>query len=146
MNLNERTARYLFSAVRKATVNHTDIKKGDYIVVTGVKADISGIVNHTITDRNTTAVTLNTNSGKEETLQISNKNFIHIIQKADMLNMRKHVDYERDLEDIDKNTHQYTEKDRHPVMGPDEKSDKSELPTSKISLMMKKPKTSSKDK
>ena len=59
-----------------------------------------------------------------------------------MLDMRDHIKYERGLKDVDKGTHEYTEKDQRPVLGPDAKSDKSELPTSKISLVMKRQKGS----
>lgn len=142
MNPIEQTAQFLFRAVKKASVNHTDIHEGDHIVVTGADDDIVGVVNSvgttedTTTEDTTTTVVLDTGLS-EETLQVSSKNFIHIIQRADMLDMRKHIDYERGLTDADKDTHKYTEKDQRPVLGPDEKSDKSELPTSKISLVMK---------
>ena len=132
----EQTAQFLFRAVKKASVNHTDIHEGDHIVVTGADDDIVGVVNSVDTTEGITTVVLDTGLN-EETLQVSSKNFIHIIQRADMLDMRKHIDYERDLTDADKGTHKYTEKDQRPVLGPDEKSDKSELPTSKISLVMK---------
>lgn len=136
MNLIEQSAQLLFKAVKKALVSHTDINIGDHIVITGADDDITGIVNSADTINDMTTVVLDTGSSKE-TLQVSSENFIHIIQRADMLNMRDHIDYERDLEDADKGTHKYTEKDQRPLLGPDTKSDKSELPTSKISLMMK---------
>ena len=136
MTLTEQAAQFLFKAVKKASVNHVNINKGDHIVVTGADDDIIGIVNSVNTIEDTTTVVLDTGSS-EKTLQVSSENFIHIIQRADMLNMRSHIDYERDLKDVDKDTHEYTEKDQRPVFGPDEKSDKSELPTSKISLVMK---------
>lgn len=139
MNSIEQSARLLFKAVKKASVNHTDINAGDHIVVTCANDDIIGIVNSVNTIDNVTTVMLNTGQG-EETLQVSSGNFIHIIQRADMLNMRDHIDYERDLKDVDKGAHKLTEKDQRPVFGPDEKSDKSELSTSKISLVMKKQK------
>lgn len=141
MNSIEQAAQFLFRAVKKASVNHADINKGDRIAVTGADDDIIGIVESADTVKDVTTVVLDTGSNKE-TLQISSENFIHIIQRADMLNMRSHIDYERDLKDADKGTHKYTEKDQRPVFGPDEKSDKSELPTSKISLVMKKQKGS----
>ncbi len=139
MNPIKQAAQFLFRDVKKASVNHIDINKGDHIVVTGADDDTVGIVNSVDTIENTTTVVLDTCLG-EKILQVSSKNFIHIIQRADMLNMRNHIDYERDLVDADKDTHKYTEKDQRPMLGPDEKSDKSELPTSKISLVMKKQK------
>ena len=141
MSSIEQAAQLLFKAVKRASVRHIDINTDDHIVVTGADDDITGIVDSVDTVKNTTTVVLDTGSSKE-TLQISSENFIHIIQRADMLNMRSHIDYERDLEDADKGTHKYTEKDQRPALGPDEKSDKSELPTSKISLVMKKQKGS----
>ena len=141
MSSTEQSAQLLFKAVKKASVNHVDINAGDHIVITGIDDDVIGVVNGVATVNDVTTVVLATCSG-EETFQVSSKNFIHIIQRADMLNMRNHIDYERDLEDVDKGTHKYTEKDQRPVLGPDEKSDKSKLPTSKISLVMKKQKGS----
>lgn len=139
MNSTEQSAQLLFKAVKKASVNHADINAGDHIVITGIDDDVIGVVNDVATVNDVTTVVLATCSG-EETFQVSSKNFIHIIRRAGMLNMRNHIDYERDLKDVDKGTHKYTEKDQRPVLGPDEKSDKSELPTSKISLVMKKQK------
>lgn len=139
MNSTEQSAQLLFKAVKNASISHIDINAGDHIVVTGANDDITGIVASVNTIGDVTTVVLDTDSNKE-TLQVSSENFIHIIQRADMLNMRDHIDYERDLKDVAKDAHKLTEKDQRPVLGPDEKSDKSELPTSKISLVMKKTK------
>ena len=136
MNSIEHVAQLLFKAVKKSSVNHVDINKGDCIIVTGTDDDITGIVNNIDTVSDITTVIVDTGSSKKS-LQVSSENFIHVIQRANMLNMRNHIDYERDLKDVDKGTHKYTEKDQHPLLGPDEKSDKSELPASKISLVMK---------
>ena len=91
MDSTEQSARLLFKAVKRASVNHADINVGDYIAVTGVDDDITGVVNSTDTIGDMTTVVLDTGSSKE-TLQVSSKNFIHIIQRADMLNMRSHID------------------------------------------------------
>ena len=139
MNSTEQSAQLLFKAVKKSSVSHTDINVGDHIVITGADDDITGIINSANTIDDVTTVVLDTGSSKE-TLQVSSENFIHIIQRADMLNMRDHIKYERDLKDTDKGTHKLTEKDQCPALGPDTESDKSELPTSKISLVMKKQK------
>lgn len=139
MNSASQTARLLYKAVKRASVSSGGLDIGDFVVVTGAENDIVGIVRK-ITSINDAVddITFKTSSGIE-ILRVSNKNFIHIIQKkANMLNLRDHIDYERDLEDTDKGTHEYTEKDRRPEYGPDEKSDKSELPTSKISLNLRK--------
>jgi len=135
----EQAAQLLFKAVKRASVRHIDINTDDHIVVTGADDDITGIVDSVDTVKNTTTVVLDTGSSKE-TLQVSSENFIHIIQRADMLNMRDHIKYERDLKDVDKGAHKLTEKDQRPALGPDTESDKSELPTSKISLVMKRQK------
>lgn len=136
MNSIEKVAQLLFKAVKKASVSHISINVGDRITVTGADDDTTGIVNRVDTVGDITTIAMATNSG-EKTLQVSSENFIHIIQRADMLNMRNHIEYERDLKDVDKGVHKNTEKDQRPLFGPDEKSDKSELPTSKISLVMK---------
>ncbi len=137
MNSVEQTARLLFKAVKRASVNHTTICKGDQIVVTGADNDVIGIVDSTDTVGDTTIVVLDTSLGRE-TLRVSCDNFIHIIQRADMLNMRDHNDYERDLVDTDTAMRAPSKKDQRPKYGPSEgKSDPSALPTSKISLQMK---------
>ncbi len=137
MDFPEQTIQLLYRAIKRAVVDPGNINTGDRIVVTGDIDDIEGIVekNEVITD-DIFNITLKTSTGTQ-TFQISNKNYIHIIQRADMLNMRNHTDYNRDLEDVSKDAHKYTEKDRHPIFGPVEKSDKSTLPSSKISLVMK---------
>ena len=140
LNFSEQTAQFLYKAVKRASISPDNICTGDFIVVTGTEDDTVGVVKKiTITPDNTVDMVLKTSSGTK-TLSVSSKNYIHIIQKADMLNLRDHIDYERDLKDVDKGVHKYTEKDQRPKLGPDEKSDKSELPTSKISLVMKREK------
>jgi len=142
LDFTNQTIQFLYAAIKRASVSPDNINVGDYIVITGATDDTIGIIKKISAISNTAAdITLKTSSGTR-TLQISDKNYIHIIQRADMLDMRKHTDYERDLEDVDKGTHKLTEKDQRPALGPDIKSDKSELPTSKISLVMKKQKTS----
>lgn len=138
MNSASQTARLLYKAVKRASVSLDSLNIGDLVVITGAKDDTIGIVKETAPIDDAVDVILKTSLGIK-ILRVSNKNFIHIIQKkADMLNLRDHIDYERDLEDVDKGTHGYTEKDQRPVYGPDEKSDKSELPASKISLNFRK--------
>ena len=128
----------MYKAVKRSSVNPHKIGGGDYIIVTGAESDIAGIVEKIdINIDNSADIILKTSSGTRKTLQISDKNYIHIIQRANMLNMRNHTDYERDLKNVDKTTHEYTKKDQHPALSLDEKSDKSELPASKISLVMK---------
>lgn len=140
LNSVEYTAHLLFRAVKNASVRHSTINAGDHIIVTGTDSDIIGVVNSTCTDDVITTVILDTDEG-EQTLQISSDNFVHIIQRADMLNMRNHIDYERDLVDTDTSMHSPTDKEQRPIYGPCEgKGDHSVLPTSKISLVMKKQK------
>ena len=130
-------AQLLFKAVKRASVQPTHINKGDHIVITGKINDVLGQVTSITTTDGITAISLTTDVG-EKTLQVSDVNFIHIIQRADMLNLRNHNDYERDLKDVPKGTHKYTDKDCCPSLSPDDASGKSELPASKISLVMKK--------
>jgi len=139
LNSVEQTAQLLFKAVKRASVTPSEINVGDRIVVTGAKNDVTGIVNNIEMTKNVTTLTINTNSG-EKILKVSNKNFIHIIQRAAMLNLRNHTDYERGVEDTDKDVHKYTEKDERPKLGPVLDSKESKLPTSKISLVLKKKK------
>jgi len=129
----QQAAQLLYKAVKKAAVSLDNLEVGDRIVVTGTSQDKVGVVKGVVNG----AIVLKTSLGVE-TLQVSDKNFIHIIQKkADMLNLRKHIDYERDLKDMAKEDHQ---QDGRPEYGPVEESDKSELPASKISLVMKRQK------
>lgn len=137
LNSISQIACLLYKAVKRASVSPDSLDIGDFVVVTGVENDTAGTVKEIVPIGDTVDIALKTSSGIK-ILQVSNKSYIHIIRKADMLNLRDHIDYERDLEDVDKGTHKYTEKDQRPVYGPDEKSDKSELPTSKISLNLRK--------
>lgn len=138
MSFASQTARLLYRAVKRASVSSDSLNTGDLVVITGAEDDTVGTVERITSINGAVNITLKTSLGIK-ILRVSNKNFIHIIQKkADMLNLRDHIDYERDLEDVDKGTHEYTEKDRRPEYGPDEESDKSELPTSKISLNLRK--------
>lgn len=126
--------RLLHLAVKSSTASSEDIGPGDTIIITGSEEDVTGIVEtigHTPEDN--VVVNLNTTSGIK-LFVLSNNNIIHIIKKADMLNLRKHNDYERDLKDLSKKDHQ--NKGR-PEYGPEETTDKSNLPASKISLSLR---------
>jgi hypothetical protein len=124
-------------AVKSSLVSPQDVGLGDAIVITGATDDTTGIVRTLIFGEGTTSIELTTASGTK-ILKVSNNNFIHIIKKAGMLNLRKHNDYERDLEDMTKEDHQ--NKGR-PEYGPEEKCEKSNLPTSKVSLSLRSIKT-----
>lgn len=139
MRAIEQTAQLLFKAVKRASVQLTHINKGDQIVITGATNDVLGQVESITTVDGITSIALITAKG-EKVLQVSDANFIHIIQRADMLNLRNHTDYERDLKDVPKEAHKYTDADCCPSFSPDDASGKSELPSSKISLVMKKKK------
>jgi len=134
------TIQLLQRAVKKASTPLEDIRVGDSIIVTGSDSDVEGTVKTLIfgDNENEIKVELNTVAGVK-VLNISNNNFIHIIKKANMLNLRKHHEYERDLKDMTKEDHQ--NKGR-PEYGPVEKSDKSNLPTSKVSLSLRTQKSS----
>ena len=110
-----------------------DVIPGDLVVITRDQEDVTGIVQKA----SGSSLTLKTAEGSQ-TFEISNENFIHIIKTADMLDLRNHTDYERDLEDITAEDYQ---NDGRPVFSPVEDSEKSELPTSKISLSLKRKKS-----
>lgn len=134
MNLIQSNIQLLQRTVKRASVHLDDFRIGDTIVITGSDDDSIGTVKTIIfDDEENVAVELNTASGTK-TLKVSNNNFIHIIKKAGMLNLRKHHEYERDLKDMTKEDHQ---NEGRPEYGPTEKCDKSNLPTSKISLSLK---------
>jgi len=126
--------RLLHLAVKSSTTSPEDIRPGDTIIVTSSDEDITGIVETISTaPEDNVVVLLNTSSGTKPFI-LSDNNIIHIIKKANMLNLRKHNDYERDLKDMSKEDHQ--NKGR-PEYGPEDKTDKSNLPASKISLSLR---------
>jgi len=124
----------LYQAVKKAAVSSSDVVPGDLVVITEDERDVVGIVQKA----SGSSLTLKTSQGSQ-IFEISNENFIHIIKTADMLDLRNHTDYERDLKDVEAEDYQ---NDGRPVFSPVEDSEKSELPTSKISLSLKKRKKS----
>ena len=144
MNFQERTADLLYKAVKRAVVTPSYIEQGDLIVITEEDNDSVGIVDSLETTGSATSITLKTASGLK-TLQVDDTNFIHVIQKAAMLDLRKHHQYERKDEESNKEVDMIKKlkgdhKERPQFT--DEKSDKSALPTSKISLSLRKEKES----
>lgn len=140
MNFQERTADLLYSAVRRAAVSPEIIAKGDLIVVTEADSDTIGTVTSSKLDGNHKTVILNTRTGTR-TLQIDDTHFVHVIQKAAMLDLRKHYQYERTDEASNKEVDRLAKnKDVHKERPEfcEEISDKSALPTSKISLSLRK--------
>ncbi len=125
-------AQLLYRAVKKAAVSPDTLEIGDLIIITGSTDDIVGIVDNLEDTNNVTNITLHTATGLQS-IKVSDKNFIHLIKKADMLNLRKHTDYERDLKDMTKEKG-YKER---PEFGPVTDSEKSVLPTSKVSLNLR---------
>jgi len=119
----------LHFAVKSSIVNFENIRVGDRIVITNVEDDVDGTVQELKLDN----IRLLTSSGVKN-IKYSKNNIIHIIKRADMLNLRNHNEYERDLKDMTKEDHQ--NKGR-PEYGPEEKTEKSNLPTSKISLSLR---------
>ena len=139
MNFQENTADLLYRAVKKAAVIPSSIKKGDLVVITGTDSDTIGTVHSLETKGITTSITLKTSSGLK-ILDIDDTNFIHIIQKDAMLDLRKHYEYERGSKEFDKEV-DILEKEKNPnherPQFSVDKSDKSVLPTSKISLSLR---------
>ena len=139
MNAVEYTVQLLYNAVNKAATSPNVPKIGDLITITRADNDVIGIVKDVMSNKKgSVGIILKTASG-QQLINVSENNFIHIIQKAEMLNLRKHMDYERDyFKDMLKEKHQ---QDGRPEHSPVEKSDKSELPTSKVSLSLRRKKT-----
>lgn len=138
MNTVEQTVRLLYNAVKKASVSSAALSKGDLVVITGNTDDTVGIINDLQIVNNTITAMINTVTGTKSICLSNDRNFIHLIKRADMLNLRDHTDYERDLKDMSKEKHGY--QDGHaerPEYGPTMDSKKSELPTSKISLNLR---------
>jgi len=132
----EHTAQLLYKAVTQASVTPDKLGVGDLIIVTGADNDTVGIIDDLQSvENNQIKVILHTASGLR-TLKVSDKNYIHLIKRADMLNLRKHTDYERDLKDMS-GEKGHAER---PKYGPVIDSDKSALPTSKISLNLRRKK------
>jgi hypothetical protein len=116
-----------------ASASPQDVRLGDTIIVTGADNDTIGLVRTLIhDDENNLSLELNTTSGLK-VIKVSDNNFIHIIKKANMLNLRKHNEYERDLKDMSKEDHQ---NEGRPAIDIVETSEKSNLPSSKISLSL----------
>lgn len=140
MNFQEKTADLLYNAVKKSTMSLSKVSTGDLIVITGTKDDKIGIVASINLINNKADICLRTSAGIE-TIQVNDTRFIHTIRKATMLDLRDHSKYQRDDDEVDvikKNKDKYKERPEYSV----EKSDKSVLPTSKISLSLRKDKKS----
>lgn len=133
----EHTAQLLYKAVSQASISPTKLGIGDLIIITSAMDDIVGIVDNLQEVDDQINIVLYTVTGLRQ-IKVSDKNYIHLIKRADMLSLRKHTDYERDLKDMTKDTHGY-DKDyaQSPEHGPVLDSDKSNLPTSKISLNLR---------
>lgn len=137
LKIDYTTARLLHRAVKKSSVDPVEIAAGDLIVVTGAENDTVGIVESHQDCGDFVMCDLRTAAGMR-TFKLSNNNYIHVIKKVSMPNLRNHTDYERDLQDMSKNRHGY--EDGHaecPEHGPVTDSGKSALPTSKISLNLR---------
>lgn len=140
MSFHEKTADLLYNAVKRAAINPLDITEGDLIVITG---DIDDTVGNVLTlDKSGGVINikLRTTSGIQ-TLRIDDTNFIHVIQKVSMLDLRKHYEYERANEASNKEVDMIKKLKGSPKERPQfsvEQSEKSELPTSKISLSLRK--------
>lgn len=131
-------AQSLVKAIKKASVDPLELLPGDFVVVTQALNDIAGIVDFSEKiDDNHTALSLHTSSGLR-TLKISNQNFVHLLKEGKLLNLREHNTYERDLEDMSEKPRDNGHMAR-PQFSPAD-IEKSNLPTSKISLNLRKSK------
>ena len=133
-SIDKLAANYLLRDVVANTVHATTITPGDIIVVTLDLTDKIGVVTHVSDDHR---IFLKTASGIE-VIEPVNQGFIHMIQKAahaiEVLRLRNHLDYERDLKDMTKETHQNSGR---PEYGPEIDKD-TKIPRSKICLNLKK--------
>ena len=137
LNFHEKTADLLYNAVKRAAVDPLSITAGDLVIITGDTDDIVGTV---LTLDKSGNIKLRTTSGIQ-TLRVDDTNFIHVIQKVSMLDLRKHYEYEREKEKSNKEVDMIKELKDSPKERPQfsvEKSEKSVLPTSKISLSLRK--------
>jgi len=137
LSFQEKQADLIYKAVKSASVSPSSIEKGDFIVVTSDSNDVMGVVTSLSSTGGITSVSIHTPSGVQ-TLQVDNNNFIHLLQKAAMLDLKKHMDYERANEDLNKEVDMISKNDGKHKERPQfsvEKSDKSALPTSKISSL-----------
>lgn len=139
MDFQEKTADLLYKAVKRSAAPLSKVAKGDLIVITEGDSDTIGIVDSLEPVGKDIDVTLQTSSG---TLlrRVSDTNFIHVIQKAAMLDLTPHHDYERTDEKLNKEKDMIKELEGHkerPQFSVDQ-SEKSVLPTSKISLSLRK--------
>lgn len=139
MNFQEKTADLLYKAVRRSAVSPTHLEIGDLIVVTENARDTVGVIHSLEHEGNAVNVILKTASGPQ-LVRVSDTNFIHVIQKAAMLDLRNHNQYERTNEESNKEVDMIEKGKGHkerPQFSIDQ-SEKSELPTSKISLSLRK--------
>jgi len=135
LNFHEKQADLIYTSVKNASVSPNSIEKGDLIVITANEDDIVGTIHSLSTEGKKTTILLNTTSGIQQH-EVTNNNYIHIIQKDAMLSLKNHEDYERTDDEIDviaKNKDEHKERPEYSV----EDSDKSNLPASKISLSLR---------
>ena len=147
MSFHEKTADLLYNAVKRAAINPLDITEGDLIVITGPTSDVMGKVRKisrcgkgNMIDLKTSRSIDGTSSGVYH-IYADNTTFIHVIQKVPMLDLRKHHEYERANEASNKEVDMIKKLKGSPKERPQfsvEQSEKSELPTSKISLSLRK--------
>lgn len=140
MGFHEKTADLLYSAVKRATVCPMHIEKGALIVITAEDEDTVGVVESLETRGDFTDVVLYTDVGAQS-FRVTADNFIHVIQKVAMLDLREHHQYERkdekmnkEVDMIQKNKGKHKERPEFGV----EDSEKSVLPSSKVSLSLRK--------
>jgi len=140
LNFQENTANLLYKAVKRASVSPTSIKIGSLVVVTDADTDTVGVIQAIEPVGNFTNITLQTTSGIKSLL-INDTNFVHILRKKAMLDINPHYQYERTDEKINKEVDMIKKNKGKHKERPDfsiENSEKSALPTSKISLSLRK--------
>lgn len=139
----DKIADLLTLAVLRDTTDSRDLCVGDCIVITAADSDTVGVVKQVKEAANdATCLVLGTKQGDVEVVTTP-QTYVHLIQTAEarkaLLKLRQHHEYERELKDVPKKVHS-PEEDARPKFGPVTNSEKSELPTSKISLSLRKSK------
>lgn len=133
-SIDKLAANYLLRDVLASAVSPSTLAAGDTVVVVLNSMDKVGVVTR-IAEDNT--IFLRTTSGTE-VIEPVDQESVYMIRKADhvmeTLKLRNHTEYERDLKDMTKETHQYSGR---PEYGPEVDTD-TKIPRSKICLNLKK--------
>ena len=133
MNSYEQQADLLYKAVKIAAISPVQVDIGDLIAITGNDTDVYGFVRASHKEGKFICFDMHTKDGMH-TIKTSDENFVHIIKKDAMLDLRNHYEYERTEDEKDMFKALEGEHHERPRLSVEE-SDKSVLPTSKVSRL-----------